>query len=241
MFRVTLTLAMAFALSGCTALPSLQTANYERVVAQFEATVTSAEFVHRGPTAVVRKWRGPVRYAVLNADPFQAAIIQHNMETLQGLTGIRIIQVDPSQNANFRIVFGDRKRLHNWLTRTMGGDTPQVRTIANSPCFANLGYDDAGVIEYVQVGINTGNQGHLMRHCMLEELVQAFGPVDDACHFRPSLFCDGPGTHDTGLTPGDEIIMKALYDRRIQPGMTREQAMPVAREVIAKLMAEYSS
>ena len=76
-----------------------------------------------------------------------------------------------------------------------------------------------------------------MRHCMLEELVQAFGPIYDACHFRPSPFCDGPSTHGAGLTDGDQITMKTPYDPRITPGMTRTQIMPVARKIIAELFA----
>ena len=70
--------------------------------------------------------------------------------------------------------------------------------------------------------------------------MQAFGPANDAYKFRPSLFCDGPGTHGTGLTDGDKIIMKALYDPRLKPGMSREQAMPIARKIIAELFADGS-
>ena len=228
------TLALVFILSGCAALPTGKSMTYERVVAQFAATVTSAEFVHRGPSTIVRKWTGPVRYAVVNADPFQTAIIRHNMETLGTLTGLQVDQVGAIKQSNFRIVFGTRDELRKFLAATVGDD-PSVRVLAQSPCFANLQITKAGVIEYAQAGIGKENRGQLMRHCMLEELVQAFGPVNDACHFRPSLFCDGPGTHGTGLTEGDQIIMKTLYDPRLKPGMTREQAVPVARKIIAEL------
>lgn len=86
------------ALSGCAALLTGKSATYERVVAQFEATVTSAEFVHHGPSTIVRKWIGPVRYAVINADPFQATIVRYNMNILAELTGLQVDQVGRSSN-----------------------------------------------------------------------------------------------------------------------------------------------
>ena len=228
--------AILLALSGCAALPMGRPATYERVVAQFEATVTSAEFVHHGPSTIVRKWTGPVRFAVINADPFQAAIVRYNMEVLAKLTGLQVDLVRTIKQSNFRIVFGTRGELRKFLAATVGDD-PSVRVLARSPCFANLQITDGGVIQYAQAGIGKENRGELMRHCMLEELVQAFGPANDACKFRPSLFCDGPGTHGTGLTDGDKIIMKTLYDPRLKPGMSREQTMPIARKIIAELFA----
>ena len=227
-------LILALTLSGCAALPSGKPATYERVVAQFVATVTSAEFVHHGPSTIVRKWTGPVRYAVINADPVQAAIVGHNMSVLRDLTGLQVDQVGTIKQSNFRIFFGTRGELRKFLAATLGND-PSVPILARSPCFASLQVTNVGVIQYAQAGIGKENRGQLMRHCMLEELVQAFGPANDACNFPPSLFCDGPGTHGTGLTDGDKIIMKTLYDPRLKPGMSREQAIPIARKIIKEL------
>ena len=166
-------------LSGCAVLPTGKSATYEHVVAQFEATVTSAEFIHHGPSTIVRKGTGPMPFAVINADPFQTAIIRYNMGVLAEFTGLQVDQVAAIKQSNFRIVFGTRGELRKFLAATVGDD-PSVRILAQSPCFANLQIANAGVIQYTPAGIGKENRGELMRHCMLEELVQAFGPANDA-------------------------------------------------------------
>ena len=72
-----------------------------------------------------------------------------------------------------------------------------------------------------------------LHRCLSAELFQAVGPANDACHYRPSLFCDG----EPNQTPtwADRIIMKATFDSRLRVGMKPPEAMPIAREIIREL------
>ena len=58
---------------------------------------------------------------------------------------------------------------------------------------------------------------------------------NDACHYRPSLFCEYDRV--AAMTPADQILLRTLYDRRLTPGMARDDARPIFRQIIAELVA----
>ena len=76
-------------------------------------------------------------------------------------------------------------------------------------------------------------QSDRLHRCLYAELFQAVGPANDACHYRPSLFCDG----EVNQTPtwADRIIMRATFDPRLRVGMKPPEAMPIARQIIREL------
>ena len=69
--------------------------------------------------------------------------------------------------------------------------------------------------------------------CLWAELSQMIGPTNDACVYRPSLFCDGE--KNTQMTWADRLIMKATFDPRLQRGMVPDEAMPIARIILREL------
>ncbi len=69
--------------------------------------------------------------------------------------------------------------------------------------------------------------------CLWAELSQMIGPTNDACLYRPSLFCDGET--NTRMTWADRLIMKATFDPRLQRGMSPAEAMPIARTILREL------
>lgn len=81
----------------------------------------------------------------------------------------------------------------------------------------------------VKISINPDR----MHRCLYAELFQAVGPENDACHYRPSLFCDG----EANETPAwaDRVIMKATFDPRLRDMMPKAEAMPIARVIIREL------
>lgn len=88
----------------------------------------------------------------------------------------------------------------------------------------------------IGIGVGEGRSRDQLSHCILEEIAQAAGLANDACHYRPSLFCEGELV--TAMTPADRVLLRTLYDPRLRPGMTRAEAMPIAREIIRELWRE---
>jgi hypothetical protein len=65
----------------------------------------------------------------------------------------------------------------------------------------------------------------LRRSCFHEELSQGLGIANDSPLARPSIFNDDD--EFALLTSHDEKLLKMLYDPRLSPGMTPEQARPI--------------
>ena len=72
--------------------------------------------------------------------------------------------------------------------------------------------------------------------CIHEEVAQGLGMPNDSPHARPSIFNDDD--EFALLTDHDELLLKMLYDPRLQPGMSLEEARPIIRTIATELMGE---
>lgn len=72
--------------------------------------------------------------------------------------------------------------------------------------------------------------------CAYEETFQMMGAAADACHYRPSIFCEKDTWERSPPwlrpTEADEFLLSVLYDGRIEDGMTEAEAMPQVRAII---------
>lgn len=72
--------------------------------------------------------------------------------------------------------------------------------------------------------------------CIHEEIAQGLGLPNDSPAARPSIFNDDD--EFALLTTHDELLLKMLYDPRLTPGMTVDQARPVVRIIARDLMGQ---
>ncbi len=72
--------------------------------------------------------------------------------------------------------------------------------------------------------------------CIHEEIAQGLGIPNDSPRARPSIFNDDD--EFALLTRHDELLLQMLYDPRLTPGMTAEEARPIARIIARELMGE---
>jgi hypothetical protein len=193
---------------------------------QFEAIAFSAEFGGRHRIGRIVKWDGPIRVRVrgYNAVDYIPEVLAQLRE-LERLSGLTIELVNWSNSAappNLDIQFGP---------------APQVsRFDPTAPC-RTLFHDRNFVIQRVEVYIAPDNPAQ-RRHCIAEELTQALGLANDSSVFTNSIFNDDSRLQV--LAPWDALMLRILYDPRIRPGMTKVQALPIAREVIAGLLRRYA-
>ncbi|WP_300520097.1 DUF2927 domain-containing protein [Aliiroseovarius sp.] len=84
------------------------------------------------------------------------------------------------------------------------------------------------------VAVIRGEHPSLLRTaCLHEEIAQGLGLPNDSPRARPSIFNDD---EEFGLlTTHDELLLQMLYDRRLRPGMTEEEARPIVNQIAAEL------
>ena len=71
----------------------------------------------------------------------------------------------------------------------------------------------------------------LLDACIEEELSQVMGVLNDDEQVRPSIFNDDQ--EFALLTDHDTQLLRMLYDPRIKPGMSPDEAMPIIRDILA--------
>lgn len=72
--------------------------------------------------------------------------------------------------------------------------------------------------------------------CVHEEMAQGLGLANDDPRVRPSIFNDDD--EFALLTSHDENLLRILYDPRLRPGMTLEQARPIVEQIARELMGQ---
>ncbi len=70
--------------------------------------------------------------------------------------------------------------------------------------------------------------------CFHEEIAQGLGLANDSPRARPSIFNDDE--EFALLTTMDEYLLRILYDPRLEPGMSLEEARPVVERIARDLM-----
>lgn len=74
----------------------------------------------------------------------------------------------------------------------------------------------------------------LRTSCLHEEIAQGLGLANDSPSARPSIFNDDD---EFGrLTSMDELLLRILYDPRLTPGMTADEAAPLVRRIAVELV-----
>ena len=116
---------------------------------------------------------------------------------------------------------------------------------APSPCAGQVSIADGkdpgedtveGEIVFAVVLIRPEVPPDLLVSCVEEELAQAMGLFNDDLDVRPTIFNDDQ--EFALLTEHDEQLLRILYDRRLEIGMTPERAMPIVRRIARELMLD---
>lgn len=210
----------------------------EAVVSQFSQVAFGHE--HGASRNIIQKWSVPPSIAFFIRPKFDVKPhirrIRGLLADIRGLTGLSQSAATPDNPVTLRFGFYPRS---DFEKLPLGQSTEASRRyFRESACIA-VAVNDPGHPGDITTGaivIGTDISERLRRHCIVEELVQVLGLPNDACRYRPSLFCEDDLVDE--MTPADRILLATLYDKRIAVGMSRVDAMPVVRRVIAELYTD---
>ena len=191
----------------------------------------------------LRRWTGPIRMSVEFGDTVpltqrdtDLASVSAYVARLSRATGVPITITD--QSPNFRVLFlgEDDRRAYGPRLRELipSISDATVRTFVNLPrdqlCVV-IGTFAPGQSNYTKaVAMIRAEHPSLMRSaCIHEELAQGLGLANDSPGARPSIFNDDE--EFALLTTHDELLLRMLYDPRLQTGMDPSVAAPIARQI----------
>lgn len=197
----------------------------ETLAQQFQAVVfrTEAGAGKSGKPAV--KWASPI-HAHLKGDlaPTYRKTVESLFKQLHTLTGLAFRLVPSHEPANLEIEFMP---------------TRDIRRESNSPglfCWGSMGGSKStGTITHGRVLISIDDDWRT-RHCIIEEISQILGLTNDTNVLSPEQTIFNDDSKLTSLPLADQIMIRTLYDRRLAPGTSEEQAMPIARQVIEEML-----
>ena len=227
-----------------------------RVLAQTFITIalydeyaeTHRTFVARQTPDHLYRWAKPVHMALTFGASIPEAERRADTVTvtayaarLSRLTGLPIHMTTEPANFHVLVLNENERRAAAPLLRALvpGIGEDVIRTVTEMPlstyCVA-FAFPERGAYTYGQaLAVIRGEHPSLMRRaCYHEELAQALGPANDSPHARPSIFNDDQ--EFALLTRQDELILHMLYDPRLTPGMTPDQARPIAQRLASELL-----
>ncbi len=181
------------------------------------------------------KWQRPIRYVVMGSRA-DVAQVDGLMRRLAGLTGLAVERVAEAE-ANFVVLLLDEREQR--AARHAFADAESraffdgfVSAIFDCGAIAHWS-DDEPEISKALVYLHGDLGGLYRRLCFHEEISQSFGLFNDDPTVRPSIFNDDD--EFALLTTHDEYLLRILYDPRLRPGMTPEEAMPLVVRIVEEL------
>ncbi|MFM2130789.1 MAG: hypothetical protein RL477_2335 [Pseudomonadota bacterium] len=182
------------------------------------------------------KWENKIALLVKDKIPHSLRVtLKTTSLSLATYSGLKIDLTDSPTQANVFLYFLGRDDFQNIATEFMkdkGGYDPKWTSAAM--CYF-LGVPSHWIYRRGLIVVGKSLPERDARSCLLEELYQSLGPGKDSPRLRYSISYSRDNL--TELSLNDKLILRALYDDRLAPGMPRAEAMRVARRVIAELHA----
>lgn len=212
-----------------------------QIVRYFDLIALRSEYQQiRNPR--VTRWDGPIRIHVeqdVAIEPVVMEDLRTHMSRLSRLTAVPMSYVDDARQANYQIVYTRMDRFAHYIERFLGGSSAlSRRLIQRAHCVGFYGINRrTGAITQARavIPVDHARERGVLYACTVEETTQIMGLPNDEPTVLPSIFNDSTIYED--LTPVDELLLRLLYHPRMRPGMPRDEALAIAREVLPSLRA----
>ena len=222
--------------------------NFRTVAFNNEFEIRAGFFRLPRTNTTLRRWTKPVRIKVHFGDAVAISQQQDDLKTisdyvsrLSHLTGHKIVLADRDPNILLLVLEeSERKQAQATIREfTRFSDPDLLRWIADAPareiCFVHLygssnrkkGFDRAVIVVKAEV------PDLLRMSCYHEEIAQGLGLPNDGNEVKPSIFNDDE--EYALLTYHDELLLRMLYDPRLEVGMSWSEAEPTVNQLTKEL------
>ncbi len=221
--------------AGCTLPINLDPPAPDGLADRFELVAFYDEA--NGGELPLRRWQEPVRIQIgqANAVPYRTTALQV-IATLDRLTPMAVAEHGDGEFANMLVLIGtpdEMEALWRQFPSLDFGRDPAMRfdcMVSAYPARDRAPFEIAFAI--VMIDSELIEPDHI-RRCLAQELTQALGLMNDIDDPVGTVF-SSRSQRET-LSQSDELMVRILYDPRLEVGMTRAEAMPIVRRIAAEL------
>lgn len=219
-------------------------ANFERIALYNEYAISGGRFVAQQTPAELRRWERPIRLQAHFGGSVPAdmrdqdrAELARYADRLARVTGHSIRAVGSGGNFHVLYLNRDEQRAADPLLRRIMPNISDatIREITSLPrhefcAVYSISNADAPNVYVAAIAfIRTEHPDLQRRSCVHEEVAQGLGLPNDSPTARPSIFNDDE--EFALLTTHDEMLLRMLYNPRLSPGMTPDEARPILQEL----------
>lgn len=202
----------------------------EEVLRGFNLTVFGSEIAPLGfQVRYVHKFRNEVRFKVhnLSSKNRMPAVVNFINGLEDDIAGLKVRIVEDGNAANFNVYVVNRSDYQRVVR-----DRIQERSNASEPskCLVKSHFSRAGISRSDAVIVSDEGEA-LFKRCLIEEILQGLGPLNESTTLKHSVFNDT--SKHTRFTRFDRLILNMLYDKRIKNGASERAVGRVLEEVLS--------
>jgi hypothetical protein len=195
----------------------------------FQKTVFGAEYSSFGwQSNMVKKYTKPVRVYIDNRSKIdRRSQVRRFVRSLpRSIRGLDIAIVNSPAKANYRIYIVDKARYKETVRKDVYGK--RVMSVPGR-CLVRV-VSGPGGIKRSDAVIVADDGTFLFKRCLVEEVLQGLGPVNDNSGLTHSVFNDT--SKHVNFTKHDRYILNMLYNPKIKAGMSEREVRSVLPAVI---------
>ncbi|WP_208995079.1 DUF2927 domain-containing protein [Roseibium hamelinense] len=192
----------------------------EEILSGFKKTVFGLEYrAWSWQPYLVKKYTVPVRFYVHNFARRDRTPVVHRFlrDIDQKVFGLSTELASRPDSANFLIFVVDRAQYKRVVREDIYKD-PEAKVPGR--CLVRVVSGRRGIKRSAAVIVSDEGE-FLFRRCLVEEVLQGLGPMNDDEALLHSVFNDR--SRHSRFTVFDQIILNMLYDPRVEPGMSSKQ------------------
>lgn len=205
------------------------------IVDYFDTIVFGSELDPAFASNVIAKWQKKTITIGLQRGitPQLLGFIKTHVAELQKYTPLKFSGTKDPANADIQMLFVHKFEMDK-IPVPPEYRAAMQKAAFNSNCYFLTWKSPPSRIVKAVIAIDIDKDAPTLNSCLLEELTQSLGLPNDSDLLRPSIFSD----HDqlTTLAPQDRLLLHTLYDPRMKAGMSHEEALKTAREILVDLV-----
>ncbi len=221
--------------------------DFMRIAMFDEYQTINGSYVAGESPSNLRRYDRPLRVRVVNGEStpnsdarFNTTAVAQYTRRLARITGLDMRLANEGERANMVVFFlsrAEQPRIARQLGRYVTAPPREVENaFANSPldllCAAFSLSEERTPDSYRSSVILVKSEHSIAQRnaCVQEEMAQALGLTNDSRAARPSIFNDDE--EFAALTRHDELLLRILYDPRLQSGMAPAAVRPLLAAII---------